>query len=172
MLQGKNMSRGAHFQYEHPRPRGPGLHQASGFLFLLHRMEEGWGEEARFYWFPLSSVLSPLVPRGERMESLMQPWRAHPYSATVSVPGSRGIVRSATILDCGGRAKRRHRFGIARQRAQSGVALRFPPQSKKCGCGCARLRRATSRTSRRMVAVHGCAPGSGAHPQSSEVPKG
>src|SRR5437879_6318354 len=35
---------------------------------------EGWGEEVRFYWFPLSSVLSPLVPRGERMESLMQPW--------------------------------------------------------------------------------------------------
>src|SRR5713226_3588106 len=26
---------------------------------------EGWGEEVRFYWFPLSSVLSPLVPRGE-----------------------------------------------------------------------------------------------------------
>jgi hypothetical protein len=26
----------------------------------------------RFYWFPLSSVLSPLVPRGERMGSLMQ----------------------------------------------------------------------------------------------------
>jgi len=36
---------------------------------------EGWGEEGRFYWFPLSSVLSPLVPRGERMWSLMQPWR-------------------------------------------------------------------------------------------------
>src|SRR6266849_5559226 len=34
---------------------------------------EGWGEEVRFYWFPLSSVLSPLVPRGERMESLMHP---------------------------------------------------------------------------------------------------
>ena len=34
---------------------------------------EGWGAEGRFYWFPLSSVLSPLVPRGERMESLMQP---------------------------------------------------------------------------------------------------
>src|SRR5712692_9786004 len=34
---------------------------------------EGWGEEVRFYWFPLSSVLSPLVPRGERMESLISP---------------------------------------------------------------------------------------------------
>src|SRR5260370_31914714 len=34
---------------------------------------EGWGEEERFYWFPLSSVLSPLVPHGERMGSLMQP---------------------------------------------------------------------------------------------------
>src|SRR5437879_9848784 len=38
---------------------------------------EGWGEEVRFYWFPLSSVLSPLIPRGERMESLMQPCRAN-----------------------------------------------------------------------------------------------
>src|SRR5258708_39307689 len=37
----------------------------------------GWGEEVRFYWFPLSSVLSPLVPRGERTESLMQPWVPH-----------------------------------------------------------------------------------------------
>jgi hypothetical protein len=27
---------------------------------------EGWGEEERFYWFPLSPALSPLVPRGER----------------------------------------------------------------------------------------------------------
>src|SRR6266478_1589754 len=35
---------------------------------------EGWREEVRFYWFPLSSVLSPLVPRGERLKSLMQPW--------------------------------------------------------------------------------------------------
>jgi hypothetical protein len=36
-------------------------------------MEERAGEEVRFYRFPLSSVLSPLVPRGERMESVMQP---------------------------------------------------------------------------------------------------
>jgi hypothetical protein len=34
--------------------------------------ERAGGEEARFYRFPLSSVLSPLVPRRERMESLMQ----------------------------------------------------------------------------------------------------
>src|SRR3989442_2454082 len=27
---------------------------------------EGWGEEVRFYWFPLSLVLSPLVPPGAR----------------------------------------------------------------------------------------------------------
>jgi hypothetical protein len=27
---------------------------------------EGWGEEARFYWFSLSSVLFPLAPRRER----------------------------------------------------------------------------------------------------------
>ena len=33
----------------------------------------GRGEAVRFYWFPLSSVLSPLVPRGERMKSWMQP---------------------------------------------------------------------------------------------------
>src|SRR5260370_30871263 len=26
---------------------------------------EGWGEEARFYWFPLSSVLPPRSSRGE-----------------------------------------------------------------------------------------------------------
>jgi len=39
---------------------------------------EGRGEEEPFYWFPLSSVLSPLVPRGERMESLMQPRRQYP----------------------------------------------------------------------------------------------
>src|SRR5207245_8522888 len=44
---------------------------------------EGWGEEVRFYWFPLSSVLSPLVPRGERMESLMQPWRVRPSAPMV-----------------------------------------------------------------------------------------
>src|SRR6266852_1647495 len=52
---------------------GAGLHPAPGLLPRLHRMEERAGEEGRFYWFPLSSVLSPLVPRGERMESLMQP---------------------------------------------------------------------------------------------------
>jgi hypothetical protein len=34
----------------------------------------GWGEEARSYWFPLSSVLSPLVPRRERMVRLLQRW--------------------------------------------------------------------------------------------------
>src|SRR5260370_32220824 len=26
---------------------------------------EGWGEEVRFYWFPLSSVLPPRSSRGE-----------------------------------------------------------------------------------------------------------
>jgi len=26
---------------------------------------EGWGEEVRFYWLPLSSVLSPRSSRGE-----------------------------------------------------------------------------------------------------------
>src|SRR5713226_6963318 len=50
----------------------PGLHQAPPSP--PSDGGEGWGEEVRFYWFPLSSVLSPLVPRGERMESLMQPW--------------------------------------------------------------------------------------------------
>jgi Ca-activated chloride channel homolog len=33
-------------------------------------------------------------------------------------------------LDCGGRAKRRHRFGIALLSPESGVALRLPSQSK------------------------------------------
>jgi len=32
-------------------------------------------------------------------------------------------------MECGGRAQRRHRFSVV-QREQSGVALRFPPQSK------------------------------------------
>ncbi len=44
------------------------------------------------------------------------------------------------LLDCGGRAKRRHRFRAHRARrilfpapaCESGVALRFPPQSKIC----------------------------------------
>src|SRR5712692_5679792 len=43
---------------------------------------EGWGEEVRFYWFPLSSFLSPLVPRGERMESLMQPRKRSRWQRT------------------------------------------------------------------------------------------
>ena len=79
-------------------------------------------------------ILSRNLPEGD-LRIARQFTGAHPYTATVSVPGSSGIVRSATILDCDGRAKRRHRFGIARQRAQSGVALRFPPQSKRFGCG-------------------------------------
>jgi hypothetical protein len=37
---------------------------------------------------------------------------------------------SAVILARGGRAQRRHRFSDARSRNESGVALRFPPQSK------------------------------------------
>jgi hypothetical protein len=45
------------------------------------------------------------------------------------------------ILDCGGRAKRRHRFwSVIRQPSESGVALRFPPQSKIGGCGASRVR--------------------------------
>ncbi len=56
----------------------------------------------------------------------------------------------ATILDCGGRAKRpacrslgagrRHRFRDSGKRCQSGVALRFPPHSKNFACGVAALR--------------------------------
>ena len=52
---------------------------------------EGWGEEARPYWVPLSSVLSPLVPRGERMQSLMQP-RTNPASA-IAVHAPRQTLR-------------------------------------------------------------------------------
>ncbi len=41
---------------------------------------------------------------------------------------NRTMVRQ--VLECGGRAKRRHRFPDVRPRRQSGVALRFPPHSK------------------------------------------
>jgi len=36
-------------------------------------------------------------------------------------------------MDCGGRAQRRHRFGRPARIPKSGVALRFPPESKKSG---------------------------------------
>jgi len=36
-------------------------------------MEEGQGEEARFCWLPLSSVLSPAFLAGERMGILKNP---------------------------------------------------------------------------------------------------
>jgi hypothetical protein len=50
-------------------------------------------------------------------------------------------LRIDFVLECGGRAKRRHRFSKRRDEqktktfiAKSGVALRFPPQSKNtCG---------------------------------------
>ncbi len=53
---------------------------------------EGWGEELRFYWLPLSSVLSPLVPRGERMERLMQPRQR----GGLAITGIRGAARQFT----------------------------------------------------------------------------
>jgi len=43
-------------------------------------------------------------------------------------------------LNCGGRAQRRHRFPVRPSASKSGVALRFPPQSKICGCGTSRVR--------------------------------
>src|SRR5258708_28569781 len=46
-------------------PARPWMHQAPRFLPLLHRMEERAGEEVRFYWFPLSSVLPTRSSRGE-----------------------------------------------------------------------------------------------------------
>src|SRR6266705_2568930 len=56
-----------------------GLHQAPRLLPLLHRMEERAGERrCVFIGFP-SPRSSPLVPRGERMESLMQPWLTIPF---------------------------------------------------------------------------------------------
>ena len=42
------------------------------------------------------------------------------------------IANGELGLECGGRAQRRHRF-CAPERSQSGVALRFPPQSKISG---------------------------------------
>jgi len=74
---------------------------------------EGWGEEVRFYWFPLSSVLSPLVPRGERMESLMQPWGKGRLASPCS--------RMPSELLCGGRAQR-----LLRRASPSGL---FPENS-------------------------------------------
>jgi hypothetical protein len=58
-------------------------------------MEEGWGEEARSYWFPLSSVLSPLVPRRERRQSLMQPCDARFLSLswlTLNLPPAQTVA--------------------------------------------------------------------------------
>jgi hypothetical protein len=54
----------------------PQRHRAassSRFLPLFHPMEERVGRGGAFLLMPLSSVLSPLVPRGARMTSLMQP---------------------------------------------------------------------------------------------------
>src|SRR5258708_24646044 len=71
--------RGAPLGARSPRAQfGPaltfaGLHQAPRFLPLLRPMEERAGERRRvFIGFP-SPRSSPLVPRGERRESLMQP---------------------------------------------------------------------------------------------------
>ena len=50
------------------------------------------------------------------------------------------LSRSGKILECGGRAQRRHRFGKAVSGCESGVALRFPPQSKNIDRGSAALR--------------------------------
>ena len=47
------------------------------------------------------------------------------------------LAGSLRILDCGGRAQRRHRLENADNRYKSGVALRFPPHSKNFGCGTA-----------------------------------
>src|SRR5687767_11509574 len=62
---------------------------------------EGWGEEARFYRFPLSSVLSPLVPRRERLESLIQlfdrPTNGLYSSPCVLQDHNRHAVRSPTL---------------------------------------------------------------------------
>src|SRR2546427_4635021 len=55
---------------------------------------EGWGEEARFYWFPLSSVLSPLVPRGERMEGCI---KLLDFSLS-SIGWRRGLGRGGSFL--------------------------------------------------------------------------
>src|SRR5258708_12837945 len=55
---------------------------------------EGRGEEVRFYWFPLSSVLSPLVPRGERMGSLMQPWV---LALLLAFARQRGVTQDMTL---------------------------------------------------------------------------
>src|SRR5713101_160568 len=113
---------------------------------------EGWGEEERFYWFPLSSVLSPLVPRGERMENLMQPWPQQartrrrfeiipcdPTFATAATGASPTVAlrarRAAVSADQPQQARTRRRFEIipcdltfpsAATGASPTVALRRP----------------------------------------------
>jgi hypothetical protein len=52
-------------------------------LPLLHRMEEGWGEEGP----PLSSVLSPLLRRGERKKKSARQKSSKP--ATISTDTDR-----------------------------------------------------------------------------------
>ena len=79
---------------------------------------------------------------------------AHPYTATVSVPGSTGIGAEHDDFGLRWQSEATTPLSTASDPGQSGVALRFPPQSKKFGCGFA----ATSHNSRRMVAVYGCTP--------------
>src|SRR5216683_967480 len=54
----------------------------------------GWGEEVRFYLFPLSLVLSPLVPRGERMEGCI---KRLDFSLS-SIGWRRGLGRGGAFL--------------------------------------------------------------------------
>src|SRR6266436_1702614 len=69
-------------------PARAGLHQAPRFLPLLHRMEERAGEEARFYWFRLSSVLPPRSSRGEdgELDAALPPAAAEPRRRSAHRP--------------------------------------------------------------------------------------
>jgi hypothetical protein len=50
------------------------------------------------------------------------------------------VAVACGVLDCGGKAKRRHRLGSLAGEEESSVALRFPPQSKPSGSVIARRR--------------------------------
>ena len=52
---------------------------------------------------------------------------------------SMNYTRVRQVLECGGKAKRRHRFQDVRPGRQSGVALRFPPHSKTLTRTCPHL---------------------------------
>ena len=63
-------------------------------------------------------------------------------SSRANSPDNHSPDKSERVMECGGRAQRRHRFSDGQEAVESsgcsragesGVALRFPPQSKMIG---------------------------------------